>query len=216
LVIFTLLRILAWLALPFCSMHLFYIWGFGKLPQLTASEVLPTTAVGLAILIFITPLRRSLIRLTTRQVPRNKKLASLGRWLVCLAIFISIVAFWHRSSRNSYRTGLFRRFVADPVPARVQVLDATSFKWQDDWSCNLLFKTDKSTFQELAKDYQPFTLDERTHAALLWRHYDRLYDPVCYRKEVKLSDEYYDDCYLFWDKTQGQAYFHLHGGQYQR
>lgn len=215
-VLFILLRILAWLALPIYFMHVFVVWGFGQLPQLRMCQALLVAGVGLTIFIFITPLRRSLIRLSTGQLPRKKKLDSIGKWVVCLILFFSLAALWHWSSRSSYRSRLFTHYIANPVPAGVKILDGTAFKWQDTWSCNLLFKTDKKTFQELAKDYGPFTLDDRTHASLLWEHFDRLHNPACYRKKVTLSDRYYDDCYLFWDETQGQAYFHMHDGRYKK
>jgi hypothetical protein len=212
--LFILLRILAWLALPIYFSYLFIYWGFGQLPQLDMWQVLVFAAIGLWIFVFITPLRRSLIRLSTGQLPRNKKLGSIGKWLVGLILFFLCAAFWYSTYRNSYHNGLFERFVANPVPAGIKILDGTSFKWQDDWSCNLLFKTDKKIFEKLVKDYEPFTLDEHTHASLLWEHFNKLHNPACYHRKVKLSDKYYDACYLFWDETQGLAYFNMHDGKY--
>jgi hypothetical protein len=212
--VFVALRILAWFALPVYGSYLFVYWGFGQIPQFDTGRVLIFATIGLWILVFITPLRESLIRLSTGRLPGKKKLQSIGKWLVSLILFFSCVALWHSTSRDRYRQDLFERFVACPVPAGVTILDGAAFKWQDDWSCHLFFETDEKSFRELITDYEPFTLDERTHASLLWDHFNKLHHPACYHKKVKLSDQYYDACYLFWDEIQGLAYFSMQDGEY--
>ena len=102
---------------------------------------------------------------------------------------------------------VFKEFIADPIPDSVENISGGSFAWVD-FSANLSFKTDVTTFNELVKDFEViprkiirgnyFSKDIMQNAAMVFY----------YGKKTK-PDEIEYHYLVAWNKESNEAHFYI-------
>lgn len=198
LVIFKILSILSWVLLPVYIIVLLmflFMWSFGGIPSLR--YIIAIFLSGLFILIFITPLKRILLR----SVQSSKRKRNIAIWLACLAASLLLLFSWHSNMEKNRLIWIFKMFVADPVPKNVELIEGGFGGFQDKVG-RLIFKTDKKTFLQIAESYNLIPKDRiriRSDCELQF-----ITSPIVYYRGAK-----YERVLLVWDESNLKAYLDI-------
>lgn len=213
--LFKILCVVVWVLSPLYAVHLLIFIGFGQIPSASLKAVMIGAGIGLGLLFFmLPPLHWPLVRILEKKMPRGQGLLYFAKALISLAIVLLLVSYWHSNQRRDRLDWIFREFLADPMPQNVKIIDGSFVKWMD-WSGNLIFETDKGTFDNLSADYTPFPA-EMVAGSYFERDIRFIPGVACFNKKVKLNDRMYDDCYLYWDQNAQRAYFHVNNAFYRK
>ncbi len=97
----------------------------------------------------------------------------------------------------------FKSYIADPIPANVQILAGDSIHWSG-FSANLVFTADEKALKGMTREYVAIPMAGIANQAKTWFKDDITVIPgvKCYYR-----DDQYNKYYLFWDKGSERVFF---------
>lgn len=211
LIIYNLVNVLFILFSLFLVSMALFMRGFGPFMPLWVK------LLGAFVLLWILAqyhINKILARLTEGKISRNQIVSYAKKAIVIVTIVFIPVIFWHKRSYQEYMQWIFKEFFTETDVQQVKLIRGSFFKWMD-WHGSLTFKADPDTFKKIVKNYKIISKDK------FGGHYfedEIMNNPniIVYHREIKLSDEVYDNCYLAWNEKKQTAYFQVHNAFYRK
>ena len=149
----------------------------------------------------------------------EKKRSPVNKWvfrvvigitiIICIiCVFLIVIAKNVIDTTRMSNQEIFRRFVADPIPANIQIVAGDGVNGFLDYSAKLIFITDKNTFQKLSAGYKILPKEEfEVQFTFAFKNYAPILpDVICYLNKTA-PDEY---IYLFWDESHQRVFLYAY------
>jgi len=202
-VLFDFFTVLAFAGLLYCAMAVFMLFGTGSICSINLNGIALMGLIGLGIVIFIVPpFKAGLLDLIERKKLDKNDWKRLVISVIVMAVLFTAFGGLLLNEREKTRKKIFKRFVADPIPVSVKILEAKFSSWLD-YSGDIIFEIDEKHFNEIVKDY-------------------RLASPegseiLTYYKEVPLErGPDVEARQMIWDKDKRIASFNVKNTQYSK
>ncbi len=174
---------------------LFMLWGFNYWRGMPLWQILILTTVLILLAFAICPPLRGLYK------------KHFAICLVGLIVCYASVAMWDIKKNQEWKELLFKKFIAEPIPADVKIIDANFFSWMD-YSGAVTFRTNETTLNKILVGYQHLPSDKSVGNIFSAKIMQNM-GMQRYFKNIPKEDRMHEGRYIFWDHKKQIAYFHV-------